>query len=700
MATATVLTSEPRLLRDRLQKAHLDPNAVPVVLPSLLGKTDRKRFDKLIKARDAFRSGCSMEDAAAIACVSIRRFERLLTRYLTRADDKRLSGERAFKRGWRVKEHPVRTAGLDTSKTSKFGAYTGAFLQLMSNHQKLRTDIVNSLRRIGKQALQTNHLVGRELRKMLVELYKKHGIAEDQYPMNTADKGLKALRRWIVTHFMPDYANDWIGAEGGPNAAKAITTPQEPPAVNTDYEVYQDFMLDECRVDLRTSMEIINKDGDLDLVEVECIRVLRLIELGYNSNVSYWIIFGRQALAEDIGELFWRAMHGWEPVVTVPDLQLEPGAGFPVNMFSELRWRKVRRVYLDNALSHLSKEAGVIVEQTLGGELVLGLPGDPKERPEIESKFSMAARRFVHQLPGTMGTGPLDPQRKRHEDLEPINLVRTNELEYAYYVMMGNENGSPSTAAHGIPSNERLRRALIVGSIKTQPVSLSKQIRHMFFPAKKVTVHASDSDGRKPYVNYDRVRYSSAELQRRYDLNNQKVWACADPDDLRVIILVRDDGTEICRAIGEGRWGTLIHDVRMRRMALRGIDKAQRERMPQDGPLTALMARLQAEAPLKPSAALAYAHCLSVIGRHVKGDSLDAEWLAKLVGSGMVLEAAAKLTPSAAAPQTANDSGPTPTDGAARQLQQGPGIVTNASSAPAANSPMPMQPRRAVRRAS
>ena len=271
MAAATVLTSEPRLLRDRLQKAHIDPHAVPTVLPSLLSKVDRKRFDKLIKARDSFRAGCSMEDAAKIACVSMRRFERLLTRYLTRADDKRISGERAFKRGWRVKEHPVRVAPLDPSKTGTFGAFTGVFIRLLNENVKLRADVVNSLRRAGKQALQTNHLVGRELRKMLVELYKKHGIGEDQYPMNTADKGLKALRRWIVTHFLPDFANDWIEAEGGPNASKAITTPQEPPTVNTDYEVYADFMLDECRVDLRTSMEIINKDGDIDLVEVECI---------------------------------------------------------------------------------------------------------------------------------------------------------------------------------------------------------------------------------------------------------------------------------------------------------------------------------------------------------------------------------------------------------------------------------------------
>jgi len=695
----TVMTEEPHLLRDRLIEAHRQPNHVPCVMPSLLEKSDKKRFERLIKGRDALIAGSSFETAAKLTGVSLRRFERLINRYLARASDKRISGERAFKRGWRINERPVRTAPLDAIKTNKdFGAFTGAWIQLVNENTEFRKELVNSLRRYGKQALQANHLTGRELRKLLVELYKKHGIADHEYPMRTADKGLKALRRWMVNTFLPDYASDWIAAEGGPNAAKAVTTPQPTPEVNTDYEVYADFMLDEVRVDLRTASEIINMQGQVDLVEIECIRILRLIELGHNSNVSFWVIYGRQAMAMDLGELFWRAMNGWEqPDADLPDLKLEPGAGFPVNMFKELRWRKVRRVYLDNALSHLSGDARILVEQTLGGNLVLGLPSDPLERPEIESKFAMAARRLIHQLPGTMGIGPLDPQRKRHKDLEPEDLVRTREIEYAYYVMLANENGSPATATHGVPSNERLRRALILGSIKTQPVSLSKQIRHMFFPAKKLTVHASDADGRKPYVNFERVRYSSAELQRRYDLNNKKVYACFDPADLRVIILVREDGTEICRAYAEGRYGVIPHDLRMRRWANREIDKAQYGVMPHDGPLAALLARLQEEAPTKPSAALEFAHCLAVFGRHMKGAAVDPSWLAKLIGEGRVLQAAAVINPAFAAAAANDGASQSPSKPSSPDAKDPTQTANDSPASYALGAPKRMEPRRAVR---
>ena len=348
--TVPVIPSESRMLRDRLREAHRNPTGVPAVVPSMLTKATRKRFDKLIRARDALIGGESFKDAAKLAGLTLRRFERIIARYLARASDGRIAGERAFKHGWRLSDHPVRVAALDESKTKDFGAYTGVFIKFVADNKNFRADLISSLRRIGKQALQVNHLVGRELRKMLVELYKRHGIRDDQYPMSTKDKGLKALRRWITNFFLPDYAKDWIAAEGGPNAAKAVTTPQPTPEVVTDFETYADFMLDEVRIDVRTSTEIINLQGQVDLAEVECIRCLRMIELGHNSNCAYWIIYGRQAMAEDLGELFWRLVNGWEVEITLPDLKLEPGAGFPVNMFKELRWRKIRRVYLDNEI--------------------------------------------------------------------------------------------------------------------------------------------------------------------------------------------------------------------------------------------------------------------------------------------------------------------------------------------------------------
>jgi len=675
-------------LRDRLIAAQRVPASVPGVDVAQIGASDRKRVERFRRARDATIAGSSLEAASRIAGVNARRYQRVMDRYLALADDGRIGGERVFLSHWRLNAHPKRSKPLDPDKADCWGAHTGLFRKLMDDNEELRKALVAALRRKGKGVLEVNKLVGRELRKLLERLCIAHDVAEDEYPRTTRDHGLRALRRWIVSDFLPNHASDWKAAENGRKPPPLIDAPEPKPTAVAHYEPYADWVLDEVKIDVRAAIEIINAAGDVDLVEVECLRLLRLVELGHGTTLAYTVVLGRQAMAEDVGNLLWRALNGWHVKEVLPDLKIEPGGGFPVQVLGELRWRAPRRIYLDNALAHLSAVLGAIVRLTLGADLMPGNPASPLERAEIETKFALAARRLFHQLPGTTGTGPQDPQRKRHEGLTADQLLRAEEVEHAYAVMMANENGASATAAHGIPSLERLRRALIRGAIKATPVPLSHRFRHMFFPARRVMVHAQPEDTRRPYVNYDRIRYTSTELQRRYDLNGQYLYARADEDDLRVILLFDEKGAEVCRAHGEGRWGLIPHDRRMRRMALRNIDKAALGRMPQDGPLLSLFARLQRDAPAKPSAALQLAHCLAVLGRHFEGETIDVAWLGHLLATGSSLEAAALLRPPVPSTGSASASAAA---AAALPAAVPPAVVQNAQPQ--------MVPRNAVRRA-
>lgn len=672
-------------LRARLQTVHAYNSEVPRLDVTLIeDKGVRKRAERLLRGRDGVVAGLPMQECADIAKCHLRWFERILNRYLTLTDDGTLLGERAFLRDVRAKRHPERTKEPAPGAPA-WGGSSGLFLKLVKDNKPFNEDLVQSLRRMGKQALEPNHLVGRELRKLIERLCIKHGVKDDEYPLNTQDKGLRACRRWMVTDFLPGYASDWIANEAGPNAAKAMTTPQLKPTIVTEFEVYIEWVIDECTVDVRTKVELINAAGDLDIVERKTFDAIRVVELGYNTTLATWPVWSDKATAYDLGNLVWRALNGWTLPDVLPELQVDPGGGFPVNELPELRWKAPRRIYLDNTLAHLGVVFGVIASHVLGAELRLGRPASPKERPVIESKFSLTARRLIHQLPGTTGSGPKDPQRARHEDLEADKLLCADHVEKAMTVLAANENGVPSTAAHGIPALERLRRAVLRGAIHAAPVALGNRVRHMFFPGKEVRVHVDFEHGRKPFVNFERVRYSSPQLQKRYDLANKMVLARFDPDDLRGIILFSMDGLEICRAAAEGRWGLIPNDMRMRKMTQKAIDKAAFGRMPQDGPLTALFATLQREAPTSPSAAARLAHCISVIGRHMlNAVSNPAEWVAKLFAEGESIEAAAMCRPAANGPSMEGD------EAAAQHASALQGVPPPSSSG--------MQPRNAIRR--
>jgi hypothetical protein len=683
----TALSAVPRRrLREELSLAH-KAGAVPISDTTGMDAESRKRVERFRKARDLYISGELFSKVARIADVGERRLGRIFGRYLTVADDGRIAGERVFEKHWRPSQHPKREVPLDPSKADVWGAHTGLFRKLLEENSDLRKALVQALLRKGKGALQVNRLVGRELRKLLESLYVAHGIGEDEYPRKCRNKGLNALRRWMQTDFLPKHASDWIEAEHGPRAGKAITTPQPKPSILPEFDCYVDWMLDSVTVDLRTTVEMINAQGDVDIVEVQRFTILRLIELGYNATLAYLIVLAPQVSAVDVGNLLWRACAGWEePPAVLPGLKPDPNGGFPVMVLAELRWRAPRRIFLDNALAHLSATVGEIVQHALGATLHLGTPGQPLERPDIESSFAQQARRLFHQLPGTAGTGPKDPQREKQGDLPPTSLLRVDAIEFAYHVMLSNQNGHPSTAAHGIPALERLRRAVLRDSIKAQPMPLSTRMRHMFFPRQRVRVLADLEHGRRPYVSFKRIRYSSPELQRRFDLIRQKVWARFDPDDLRVIVLYDDAGLEICRCFGEGRWGQIPHDERMRRLAMRNIDRASFGTMPHDSPLAALFARLQDQSPTQPSAALQLAHCLAVLGRHVKGDGLATSELARLIAGDAALEVTALTRPAANEPQEES--------GSSKSTQPRP--AAEASPEPQAARPVP---RAAVRRA-
>lgn len=690
-------TVTSRLLRDRISLAH-QVSDVPTVLLNKVEKEDRKRVERLREARDLLMAGATLAAAAQAAELKERRVQTLMDRYLQLAEDGRVGGERVFLRGWKLQGKTVRTKPFDPSLPRTPGSMTGLFGQLMATNDPMRDELIKQLRRKGKDVLQVNQLVGRELRKLLHKVAtEKGGLTEADYPLFPADGdgGLRPFRHWIKTEFLSKYARDWIEAEEGPNAGRALTTAQPKPTVVTQYEPYVDWQLDEVRVDDRCALEMLNLRGDPDVVEIECFKIIRLIELGHNTNLAFIVVYGREVNAWDLGELMWRALNGWKPPNSLGGLQLEPGAGFPIMAIEELRWRSPRRIFLDNALAHLSTVFGVIAEAVMGADVCLGTVASPKERAEIESKFAMADRRFHHQLPGTKGTGPLDPQAKRHADLPPRRLVRAEDLEHAYYVMVANENGMATTAAFGIAPLERLRRAVTRGAIRAVPISLTKRLRHAFFPAKRVLVHAGD---RKPYINFDRVRYHSDEFERRYDLVGKYLYACCDPDDLRVLVLYAESGAEICRVYGEGRWGVIPHDHRMRKMALRNIDKQARGRMPQDGPVVALFARLTQDAETQPKAALQLAHCLAVLGRHTLGEYVDPVWLSKLVADGMVLDAAAQCEPtSRQSPSPASSKPAAATGPSAPRSPKSATPPADAPSTPAHEAPLRTTPRRTLR---
>lgn len=644
MSTSMAVHTQPRRVYD------LDDNHWPVVDENLIDDKDvRTRYQRLRNGIGLLRGGHSYAEASKVAGVSEDRLVAIVGRCLTVASDGRLAGYRACVFGWRPHEN-TRTAPFQKGARPSVG-YTGLFRKLIAEYPNLESTLTARLQRIGLANLEANKLRGRTLRRAFIQVCTECGLTGNDYPLNTQDCGLSALRRWITTHFLPKHARAWTRAEHGPTAA-AILSDRATEVPETELEDFnQAWFIDETTVNVRARYELPGMHGDWDSVELKRFTVLRAVHGGTGAALANHVVLAAQATAEDLGRLLYKALAGARPLaLTVPDLAYEPGAGYPADRVEGMRWLAPKHVYLDNALAHLAGVANYLVQARMGAIMRLGIPAYPIARASIESNFAAEARRVTHQLPGTTGSGPSE-EIKAHRKLPVERLVRAVELEQVIDVYVANTNVTAHGASNGIAPIERLRRLVERGQLSGVLVPVEARRPHMFSAPVKVTVRMDLKAGRKPFIVFKRVRYGSTLLQNRFDLVKRSLWLHCDSDDLRVVHLFMPDSTELGPVRASGRWGLIPHDTRIRNMFMKLLDAAQLSTMPQDCPVMALLAHLQNGAPKDKRVALNYAYVMEYLQRHIGSAEVGA-----LQTDAMLAAVADQEVPSVSAANDADHS--------------------------------------------
>ena len=141
---------------------------------------------------------------------------------------------------------------------------------------------------------------------------------------------------------------------------------------------YTVWVIDEMKVDLEAVIELPMARWDVEYVKLSQFQVLRCRSIGnVTCNIAWHLCLRQQASGADIIRLFRNAVLGQPPVDCVePSMQYEEGAGFPQNVFEQLRFAVPVLIYLDNSLAHLFNAL-----QTLLQRLANGLSRHQDEEP-------------------------------------------------------------------------------------------------------------------------------------------------------------------------------------------------------------------------------------------------------------------------------------------------------------------------------
>lgn len=594
-----------------IPECYRDVKNWPKVDDSLIEDTSNaQRYKRLTEAMDAYLQGNTLSEAAAIAKLSSNRFLKLLRRCLLPASDGRIWGCRALLLGARVK--PLERKRIFTRHKSANSGYQGMFGRLLALHPGVEDSLRNFVRnRKGKFRL--NKLTFRAMHEEFLKACREAGVAPTEYPFDTVRQAREPLRNWIKTSLLPAQGQAWTQSVHGEEAAQAYGYQEGDGQAMRAYGPYLVWIIDETPIDVEAKYELPNARGDWEELELRRACAIRVRDAGTAANLASRVVLGAQASAEDLSLALQDAILG-PRYKRKEQGDYADGAGYPSDVIPELRYAVPQLIMLDNALSHLADHVQYTCVFLFGGRVKLGAAYTPQERAPVEAAFCKIARRLLHQLPGTTGSGPKDPVR-RTAAVELKDRIRIDKLADAIDAYCANENGLPASASHYISPLERLRRQLASGALKPVYLLSTKRHPHYFCKAARATVRSNSKSGRRPHVNYLGVRYSSPLLSSSFALVGTAVSIRPDFNDLRIILLFDMSGKEIGPLHALGQWGKFPHDIRIRKLFLRLKKKNELGPRADDDPLACLFNFLRLRASGDRTTALQLTHIVEYLRR-------------------------------------------------------------------------------------
>jgi len=576
---------------------------------------DREQFKRRSLAVWLFHQGQGAKAAAEAAKTSERHFRRMWARCLLIAPDGRPWGYRALLKGIRVAK-PVRVKPYTPAKKSIAG-FSGLMSMTIELHPTVRNGLINALGRLGPDAYQPVSMKGRQLHLKFLELCREAGISEDEYPFNTIEKGRRALAEWVRRVYLPMHVRSFVKGEHGKSAATVFDFQKDGDQQRAAAKPWDEWQIDEVKVDVRARYELLS--ADFIPVHLELPRIVAIVckDTGSGAIPAWKLVIAREVNVGDVLEVLWMAVSGPPKVISsVPDTDYRKDGGFPATVVPQLRFTVPRRLSLDNALAHLANAVRDAVEKACGCEVHLGPPKSPKERANIEAEFSALARKVMHQLPGTTGTGPTDPKRKK-DDLPVEGLIRVEDLEHTVDTYFANRNGLPHPASGHTAPLRRLRYMLSRKLFEPQVLPPDKRHAHVFGPRSLAVVHSDLSKSRQPYVWFIGKRYRGQAIMGFAGYKDKKVVIRANPADLRTVVAYDEQGVELGVLRAEGKWGVVPHDLRMRRL----FERLRRANVlgvqAEDDPMRALFAHLNKGAQRDATQAAQLAYLIGYLRGHL-----------------------------------------------------------------------------------
>jgi hypothetical protein len=477
------------------------------------------------------------------------------------------------------------------------GGAAGALNQLFERYPDIQEDIeAYFLKKTQHITIHESCINYKSIFKHFIEACRAKGIKSD-YPFNVKWMGYVALYHHL-RNLLNIKCSDAVKARFGRDAARKLNLGGPETKTFPVIRPYERVEFDGHKIDITFILQIPSPHGGTTDLVVDRIWLLAVKETLSSAILSYHLAFGREYSMFDVMQCIKKAIMPWNPrQLTLPGLKYPADGGIPSEVIKELEWATFTEFCYDNAKANLAENITRIVADVVGCGVNAGPVASPEHRPLIERFFGLFEENGFHRLPSTLGNGPKDPRREHPEEVALKYKICLEHIEDLIAVLIADYNGTP-TICNGYRSPlEQLRLFMSDPNVLIPRLEEGKRRMLTMFNHRVVrTVRGNLSQGKRPYIQLEGVRYTNDILATMPELIGQKITLYVDPQDPRSIEAFYSDGTELGILDAKGFWGRTHHTLEMRRAIIRARDKQLIRYAENDDPIHVYMDYLNKEA--------------------------------------------------------------------------------------------------------
>lgn len=459
---------------------------------------------------------------------------------------------------------------------------------------------------------------------------RRAGFA-DYYPLNTADRGRRAMQNFIAAQRARRDAE--IGAE----------KPEEPSITRVEHlfslQPFDRFEFDEHSMDVDAWFALPLADGTYQLRHLDHLWLLGMWDVGSGSNVASSVVFGRKYNSDDVCELIAKSLMPWAPrQLVVPGMHYSPRAWMPGMLEIDGIVPRALMLAMDNDASHVSNMTRENVTDFRLGITHYARAGNAEARGTVESRF----KRYENEL-GRYIAGGFVPETDTNDKVIVSTLkgerypLMPQAIEDLLDIYLSASNVSERSTRDPRTPRFITEQYVASGAVLWRCPNTLEHIRRLTIARRVVRISGNNGGkGTKvpPLVYVDHARYRSPQMSGQYSLIGKSFRATYEnPFDSRELTLWDENGRSLFTLHALPPYAAVPHTLRDRQRAA-AWDAADRARPRGKDELARLIA----------DNVLAYHQA-------VRDGAARFPWAAGLVASGAIpREASSTHVPAATAP--------------------------------------------------